>query len=113
MDEIKLLLMKEIKDEINKLSSLSDGSEEKNRVIDHIDTLYRALIEAVKVENERKDKKFDCLFRFTAEVTIALLHLGSYDIWHRRGLRFEETGSYTSSHNRNLLSNMIPKIRRR
>lgn len=32
-----------------------------------------------------------------------------YDIWHRRGLKFEETGTVGSQWTRNLMTKMLPK----
>lgn len=43
------------------------------------------------------------------QVGLTVLGIVAYDIWNRRGLRFEETGSITSPQTRNLYSKMLPK----
>lgn len=43
------------------------------------------------------------------QVGLTLLGIIAYDIWNKRGLRFEEQGSITSPQTRNLYSKMLPK----
>lgn len=41
-----------------------------------------------------------------------LITIIAYDIWNRRGLKFEEEGTIRSPHTRNLLSKMIPNFKK-
>lgn len=134
MDEIRDLLGEEIKDEIQSLSSLEAGSEAKSKAIEDVAKLYRLRIEEIKAETEKTDiqkrveleelKRGDAIKNdeFQREnqkidrwVNVGLqagLMIGGwivYDIWHKRGLKFEETGTITSPWTRNLMSKMFPR----
>lgn len=60
-------------------------------------------------QEQAKQHKTDMLIDIGVQIGLALLTVVSYDIWHKRGLRFEEHGSITAPENRNLLNNMLPK----
>lgn len=134
MEEIKDLLSEEIETEIEKLSSFADGSEEKNRAIKDLSVLHSLRINEIKVETERETEKnrydLDLLSRaddisnkeaqrksdrvnlivnIGVQVGLAIGGWIVYDIWNRRGLKFEETGTVTSPWTRNLISKMTPK----
>ena len=134
MDEIRDLLGEEIKDEIENLSSLDAGSEAKSKAIEDIAKLYRLRIEEIKAETEKTDaqkrveleelKRGDAIKseelqrenqKIDRWVNVGLqagLMVGGwivYDIWHRRGLKFEESGTITSPWTRNLMSKMFPR----
>lgn len=134
MAEIKDLLSEEIETEIEKLSSFADGSEEKNRAIKDLSVLHSLRINEIKVETERETEKnrydLDLLSRaddtsnkeaqrksdrvnlivnIVVQVGLAIGGWIVYDIWNRRGLKFEETGTVTSPWTRNLMSKMTPK----
>lgn len=55
------------------------------------------------------EQKLDRWVNFGTQVGLAMLSVVAYDIWNRRGLKFEETGTITSPMTRNLLSKMLPK----
>ena len=63
-------------------------------------------------EAEIKDRRKDRVINVALQVGLAVVGWVTYDIWHRRGLRFEETGTITSPQTRNLISNMLPKLKR-
>lgn len=134
MDEIRGLLGEEIKDEIQEISSLEAGSEAKSKAIEDVAKLYRLRIEEIKAETEKIDaqkrveleekKRNDALKseelqrenqKIDRWVNVGLqagLMIGSwivYDIWQRRGLKFEENGVVTSPWTRNLMSKMFPR----
>lgn len=58
---------------------------------------------------QAKQHKIDLLIEVSVQVGLALATMISYDIWHKRGLRFEEHGTITAPETRNLLNNMLPK----
>ena len=63
------------------------------------------------IKEKRKNYRKECVIKiFSASIPIiaTLATLLAYDIWNKRGLKFEETGSITSSTNRNLFSKMTP-----
>lgn len=141
MDDINKLLGEEIKSEIENLSNLEDGSEEKSKAIEDLAKLYRLRIEEIKAETEhdrqrdeamleqdkyelaletadaekeeklaqRKAANLDRIINIGLQVGLAVGGWLVYDIWHRRGLKFEETGTITSPWTRNLVSKMTPK----
>lgn len=130
MDEIKNLLNEEIKTEFANLGTLKAGSDEKQKEIGNLETLYRLRIEEIKAELER-DKHFLASLTQDDEkrlkeaqhksqnlyqwINVGVTVVGtaasliSSHVIHRRGLRFEENGSITSSHNRNFFSRILPK----
>ena len=116
--EIDELLAEEIRNEIEGLSDFESGSEEKLKAIKGIAELYklkideyRASAEAIDKEERRKsedslksveldDNKKDRLIR----VCLA----GAELVLMRRGLKFEETGTFTSTTFRGLFNRFRP-----
>lgn len=134
MDEIRELLDEVIKDDIDKISSLEAGSKEKSNAIDDVTKLYKLRLDEMKVENEAeasknqfeaeqdkltdewrfkevqlKEQNKDRWISFGLQIGLTIGGWIVYDIWHRRGLRFEEEGTITSPWTRNLISKMLPK----
>ena len=125
-EEIRRLLGEEIKTEIQKLSSLESGSKEKSTAIEDLATLYRLRIEETKNEldfDEKYDSRVsdqllkkeqldeqvkDRYFRLGVEAASILLPMMFYAVWMRRGFRFEETGTYTSTTFRGLFNRFKP-----
>jgi hypothetical protein len=125
-EEIKDLLGKEIKSGIRNLSSLPSGSEEKSSAIEDLVKLYKLRIEETKNEwdfNEKynaheSDKQFkkaqleeqvkDRYFRLGVEAAGIILPLIFYGIWMRKGFKFEETGTFTSTTFRGLFNRFRP-----
>ena len=121
-EEIKDLLAEEIKTEIRNLSTLEPGSKEKSTAIDNLVKLYKLRIEETKNEwdfNEKynaheSDKQFkkaqleeqvkDRYFRLGVEAAGIILPLIFYGIWMRKGFKFEETGTFTSTTFRGLFN---------
>lgn len=122
MEEIKRMLDEEIKTEIQKLSKYETGSKEKSAAIEDLATLYRLKIE----ENEKEDsmiiQEFECklkedqkseqikdrYFRLGIAAAELVLPLVFYAFWMRRGFKFEETGTYTSTTFRGLFNRFRP-----
>lgn len=125
-EEIRKLLEEEIKTEIRDLSTLEPGSKEKSTAIEDLAKLYKLRIEETKNEwdfNEKyesrdSDIQFkkdqleeqvkDRYFRFGVEAAGIILPLIFYAIWMKRGFRFEETGTYTSTTFRGLFNRFKP-----
>lgn len=125
-EEIKGLLEEEIKEEIRSLSELDSGSKEKSAAIDDLAKLYKLKIEDTKVDfdygekyearasdeqlkrDQLSEQVKDRYFRLGIEAAGILLPLMFYAIWMRRGFRFEETGTYTSTTFRGLFNRFKP-----
>ena len=132
MAEIKKLLDDAIETEINNLNSASD-KDEKSEVIKNLAALHKLRIEEIKTEPQIEDKSErramdkaahdedatlkafqldeNTLDRY-AKIGIAaaelVLPLMFYGGWMRRGLRFEETGTFTSQTFKNLFNRFKP-----
>lgn len=55
------------------------------------------------------EQKIDRWVNVGMQIGLSMLSIFAYDIWNRRGLKFEETGTITSPMTRNLFSKMLPK----
>lgn len=132
-EEIKKMLDEEIKEEFHNLSSLQAGSKEKTTAIENLETLYRLKIDETKIEIDLDEKRNrrgmddesaerdirlkqvqleeqvkDRYFRIGMEAAGIILPLVFYAVWMRRGLKFEETGTYTSTTFRGLFNRFKP-----
>lgn len=132
-EEIKKMLGEEIKAEICDLTTLQPGSKEKSSAIEDLATLYKLRIEETKVEvdlNEKQNRRGmddevhereirlkigqleeqvkDRYFRLGIEAAGIILPLIFYAIWMKRGFKFEENGTYTSTTFRGLFNRFRP-----
>ena len=150
-ENIKELLNEEIAAEIQAISSLDSGSEEKSKAIEDLAKLYRLRIEETKSELDAEDKRSrrtleseasvreneikksqldeqikadvqdeqykrsqldeqvkDRYFRLGTAAAELLIPLMFYGIWMRKGFKFEETGTYTSTTFRGLFNRFRP-----
>lgn len=150
-ENIKELLNEEIAAEIQAISSLDSGSEEKSKAIEDLAMLYRLRIEETKSELDAEDKRSrrtleseasvreneikksqldeqikadvqdeqykrsqldeqvkDRYFRLGIAAAELLIPLMFYGIWMRKGFKFEETGTYTSTTFRGLFNRFRP-----
>lgn len=134
MDEkIKDLLSEEIAAEIQTLSGLDSGSKEKSVAIEDLTKLYKLRIEENKSEwdadekynrrvmegeaNTREDETKraqiaeqikDRYFRVGIAAAELMIPLMFYGIWMKKGFKFEETGTYTSTTFRGLFNRFRP-----
>lgn len=115
MNEIKEMLSEKIKTGIQNLSEFEDGSEERVKAVDDVVKLHKLRMEEIKAEAEieesrknRKDSKFNTFINVGLQAITFVGGIIAYDVWHRRGLKFEETGTITSPQTRNLISRMLP-----
>ena len=132
-DEIKKELEKEILKEIQDLSALESGSKEMDSAIENLATLYKLNIEEVKIEHEAIEKAYDRgsadetsardlklkqqmlnesikdrYFKLGLDVAGLIVPIIFYGIWMGRGLKFEETGTFTSTTFRGLFNRFKP-----
>lgn len=122
----KELLEGEIEAQFSSLSSLVAGSKEKSAAINDLATLYRMKIEETKsemeldekYENRRQEEYYkraqlaeqvkDRYFKTAIAAAGIVLPLIFYAVWMRRGFRFEEEGTYTSTTFRGLFNHFRP-----
>lgn len=125
-EEIRNVLGEEIKAEIQDLSTLYAGSKEKSTAIEDLAKLYKLRIEETgneldfseKYDARESDKliKKDLLeeqvkdryFKFGVEVASIILPMIFYATWMKRGFKFEETGTFTSTTFRGLFNRFKP-----
>ena len=111
MGEISTLLNDEIVAEIQNLSEMEDGSEEKSQAIDNLVKLHRLRIEEIECEldadeivkrrqmehEQRNEQVKERHFKVRVAAAELIVPLIFYGIWMRKGFKFEETGTYTSN----------------
>ncbi len=132
-EEIREMLGEEIKTEIRNLSDLKTGSPEKSTAIDDLAKLYRLKIEETKNEmdfEEKREKRAvdiaqadgditlrqdqlnedvkNRYFRIGIEAAGVVLPLVFYAFWMRKGFKFEESGTFTSTTFRGLFNRFRP-----
>ena len=136
MDEKKTvdeLLNEEIESEIQALSELEPGSDEKSAAIEDLTKLYKLRIEENKsswdaddkynrrIMDEKSSEKDDEIkkkqieeqvkdryFKVGIAAAELMIPLMFYGIWMNKGFRFEETGTITSSTFKGLINRFRP-----
>lgn len=133
MDELKDLLEGELRDEIRGLTYLEPGSSERSNAIDDLIKLYRLKIDETKneldcaekrerrvMEHEQLDDEIanrhiqfeeqvkDRYFRLGIAAAEIIVPMVFYAVWMKRGFKFEETGTYTSTTFRGLFNRFRP-----
>lgn len=125
-EEIKDLLLEEIKLEIKNLSSLNAGGQEHSTAVESLSKLYKLKIEEDKSSMDHYEKEEnrhteldikrnqmdeavkDRYFRLGIAASELILPLMFYGIWMKRGFMFEKEGTYTSQTFRGLFSRFKP-----
>lgn len=115
MADIGEMLEEAIENQIMELAPLEAGSEEKSRATEDVATLYKLKIEEAKNEKEvlykhreLQEQAKDRWFRIGADVVIGVLATGFNLYVFRKGLKFEEEGTFTSGTLRRMMNN-FPK----
>lgn len=115
MDESKKMLEEEIQLEIQRLSALTPGSKEKTTAIEELSTLYRLKIEEsksleeIQVKNDQiSEQAKDRYFKLGIAAAELVIPLVFYGAWMKKGFRFEETGTFTSTTFRGLFNRFKP-----
>lgn len=100
MSERKERLERQLLVEIEKLSTMEDGSEEKTATINGINQMYRLIQEDSRIEAEgqtqKRDRFISYIFRGVEIGTIVVSGIIIPVVFLNRGFKFEETGTYTS-----------------
>lgn len=128
--QIKNKIDKRIDCLIDDLDAYSVESKERSAIMDELAALHKLRVEELKmlaaereldlkeVEMERDqvlksaqvaNQRFDNVADGAVKLAEVLLNIIAYDIWNRRGLKFEMTGTVGSLWTRNLMSKMLPK----
>lgn len=128
--EIKGMLEDRIKLEFENLSTLEPGSIEHEKAVASLEKLYKLNVEDLEKErafiarcdrdalDEREmqlkerqleEQRKNRWFEGAIQVGLAVGGWIAYDIWQRRGYKFEETGVIRSPWLKNLVSRMMPK----
>lgn len=130
---IEELLSEEIAAEIQALSELDSGSKEKSTAIEDLTKLYKLRIEENKsiwdadekynrrvMEDEANirddevkhtqiaENVKDRYFRVGIAVAELMIPLVFYGVWMKKGFKFEETGTFTSSTFKGLINRFRP-----
>ena len=118
MNESKEMLEEEIRKEIRHLSTLSPGSTEKTAAIEELSKLYRLKIdevkslEEIKVKNDlMSEQTKDRYIKLGIEAAELIIPLVFYGVWMKKGFKFEETGTFTSTTFRGLFNRFRPTKR--
>ena len=103
MDEIKNRLEEEIERELQNLNAISPGEDGYHEATERLDKLYRLRIDEKRADSEiacNSDNQLsgakDRIIRYALDAVGIVLPIAVSWVWMGRGLRFEETGSYTS-----------------
>lgn len=128
--DIKDLLEEEIRTEFEKLKSLTPGEKGHSEAVEAMVKLYKLNIDETEnnrafmersdrdIDREREyqikimelnEAKLNRYFRFGAEMAGVMLPLMFYGIWMKRGFKFEETGTFTSTTFRGLFNKFRPQ----
>lgn len=112
---VEELLNEEIAEQIQALAYLEAGSKEKSDAIDDLVQLYKLRIEENKgimdTENKRNqitEQINDRYFKVGIAAAELVLPLVFYGIWMKKGFKFEETGTITSSTFKGLINRFRP-----
>ena len=104
MDETKEMLKRQIDTDIQSLSTLESGSQEKASAVDDLTKLYGILNEDEKSKNETLHRFIQ--YGLTGIQIVAPLVF--YGVWMKRGFEFEKEGTYTSQTFRNMFGKFKP-----
>lgn len=135
-EELILMLDEEIKAGLEGLSSLNYGSKEHSEAVENLTKLYKLRIEDSKAameynkeidndqfrrdqmekeEQSRKEQlaeqRIDRYVRIGIAAAELVVPIVFYNIWMKRGFKFEETGSFTSTTFRGLINRFRPTKR--
>ena len=103
----KELLEKEVESQISNLKHIQPGTEEMSEAVENVNKLYKLKLEDERLREEAKDKWLK-LGGDLAKLGATLMFYGT---WMRKGFKFEEAGSITSTTFHNLIGNFkLPKL---
>lgn len=108
MAEVNEMLNEAIENQIMELASLESGSEERSRATEDAAKLYKLRIEEVKNESEIQEQTKNRWLGFAGNVVVGVLATGFNLYVFKKGLKFEEEGTFTSGTLRRFMNN-FPK----
>lgn len=130
---VSKLLDEEIVKRCQELDDYEIGSKERSVVVEEMVRLHRMRMEEVKadqtnaelktrtVENDRerntKQAQFDAQTRnqwigYGVQIGLTIASLVAYNVWFNRSLRFQETGTHYLPETKNLISRMLPGLKK-
>lgn len=116
MSSILNLLDQEVETLIEKLKDCEQKPQERGELIQDIKELHKLRVDEIRLfketentESESKNQWIDRYIRVGVAAAELIIPLIFYGCWMRRGFKFEETGTYTSSTFRNLYNHFHPK----
>lgn len=107
-EQIKELLETEVQASIHDLGTLPAGSEERSSAVEDLAKIYNLMIDDEVKLKEKQEQTKDRYFKLGIEAGSIILPMIFYAIWMRKGFKFEETGTYTSTTFRGLFSRFKP-----
>lgn len=135
-EEIKNLLDEEIKSQINTISDMDVNDENYSKAVDSLVKLHKLRIEEMKSITDSEDQAYkretdeetcklneeirqeqlseqkkDRYIRIGLDVAGLLVPIMFYSAWMRRGFKFEESGTFTSTTFRGLFGHFKPTRR--
>lgn len=108
MNSVKNLLNEEIANAIENLTVLKPGSEEYSSAIESIAKLCKARLDEATYELEQQQQARDRRFKNGMSIAELCVPLIFYAYWLGKGLKFEETGVFTSFIFKNLFTRFKP-----
>lgn len=110
----KELLDERIKTDIEGLSVLEPGSEQKATEVENLTKLYKLRIDEDKSERESEDTQKKSAIdkaKIVSEVGLGGLNLVVVCYWMCKTFKFEETGSITSAAGRGVFNKILKLIK--
>lgn len=136
-DKVQLLLDEVIEEDIQRLTTLKVGSDERSNAVEELTKLHKLRIEEVKVEadyvsknKQREDERvariqenslrreqlrsqnIDRWVNFGLQAGVTIGGWIMFTLWQKSEQKFEMTGTPTTPIFRGLLSRMIPNLKR-
>ena len=108
MNANRKLLDAEIQVELENLSIMENGSEEKARAVEHLAQLYKLRADESKMRNEILVSIGKIVIDGGVVIFGTALSLKAYDKWFDKGLQFEKEGVVTSTIFKGLLNFVKP-----
>ena len=107
-DQIKELLEAEVQASIYDLGTLPVGSKERTAAVEDLVKIYNLMIDDEAELKEKQEQAKDRYFKLGIEAGSIILPMIFYAVWMRKGFKFEETGTFTSTTFRGLFSRFKP-----
>lgn len=110
----KELLDERIKTDIEGLSILEAGSEQKEKEVENLTKLVKLQMDDDKSDHENEDAQKRSVIdsaKIASEVGLGIINLVAVCYWMRKTFKFEETGSITSAAGRGMFNKILKLIK--